>query len=202
MYWLFYQARFFRSFFPHKGILLGKNVRLQKNSSLTAEIPTANISIGDHSIIYEDCIISALGSGVITMGERCILGGGKIVSRFKITIGDRLLGSWDIYIQDFDPHPVNGELRKKQVEIMTSKFLPSFDGGSSIPDNLSLSEWNFPGEEIKIGDDVWLGKGVIILKGAKIGNKCVVASGAVVTKGEYPENSVIAGNPAKIVKTL
>lgn len=42
----------------------------------------------------------------------------------------------------------------------------------------------------------------MILKGAKIGDRCVVGAGAVVVSGNYPSDSLIAGNPAKIVKRL
>ncbi|MBA2585639.1 MAG: maltose acetyltransferase, partial [Chthoniobacterales bacterium] len=50
-----------------------------------------------------------------------------------------------------------------------------------------------------IGDNVWIGMNAVILKGVAIGENSVVAAGAVVTKS-VPENCVVAGNPAKIVK--
>lgn len=60
------------------------------------------------------------------------------------------------------------------------------------------------GAEIKgkvvIGDHVWIGCNVTILKDTHIGNNCMVAAGSVV-KGHFPDNTLIAGNPAKVVKT-
>jgi hypothetical protein len=53
---------------------------------------------------------------------------------------------------------------------------------------------------IEIGDHVWIGLRAIILKGVKIGNGAIVAAGAVVTR-EVPSNSVVAGVPAKVIKT-
>jgi len=49
--------------------------------------------------------------------------------------------------------------------------------------------------------DVWIGEGAIILKGVHIGKGVIVAAGAVVTKS-VPQYSVVAGVPAKVIKTL
>lgn len=52
---------------------------------------------------------------------------------------------------------------------------------------------------ITIGDNVWLGGGVIVVPGITLGNNVVVGAGSVVTKS-FPDDAVIAGNPAKIIK--
>lgn len=54
---------------------------------------------------------------------------------------------------------------------------------------------------VKIGNDVWIGAKAVILPGVTIGNGAVIAAGAVVTK-DVPENSVVAGVPAKIIKKI
>lgn len=54
---------------------------------------------------------------------------------------------------------------------------------------------------ITIGDNVWIGGGAIIVPGVTLGDNVVVAAGAVVTKS-FPENSVIGGNPAKVIKMI
>lgn len=53
---------------------------------------------------------------------------------------------------------------------------------------------------IDIGNDVFIGAAAIILPNVKIGNKVVVGAGSVVTK-DIPDNSVVVGNPAKVVCT-
>lgn len=55
-------------------------------------------------------------------------------------------------------------------------------------------------EKIEIGDNVWIGTHVIILKGVKVGNGAVIGAGSVVVH-EIPPNCVVAGNPAKVIKT-
>jgi maltose O-acetyltransferase len=52
-----------------------------------------------------------------------------------------------------------------------------------------------------IGDDVWIGHGAVILKGVTIGDRAVIGAGAVVTRG-VPADTVVAGNPARVVKRL
>lgn len=54
---------------------------------------------------------------------------------------------------------------------------------------------------IKIGNNVWIGAGSIILPGIKIGNYSVIGAGSVVTK-HVPDFCIVAGNPAKFIKSI
>jgi len=54
-------------------------------------------------------------------------------------------------------------------------------------------------EPVVIGDGCWLGVGCVVLPGARLGRNVVVAANAVV-RGDVPDNSVVAGVPAKIVR--
>lgn len=54
-----------------------------------------------------------------------------------------------------------------------------------------------------IGDNSLVGMGATILNGARIGRNCIVGAGALVTeRKEFPDNSLIVGSPAKVVRTL
>lgn len=57
------------------------------------------------------------------------------------------------------------------------------------------------GKPITIGDNVWIGGSAVVTPGVTLGNNVVVAAGAVVTKS-FPDNVVIGGNPARIIKTI
>ena len=56
-------------------------------------------------------------------------------------------------------------------------------------------------KKIKIGNNVWIGWGAIILKGVNIGENSIIAAGAVVVD-DIPANSIAAGSPAIVVKSI
>ena len=55
------------------------------------------------------------------------------------------------------------------------------------------------GKPITVGDNVWFGGHCVVLGGVTIGNNVVVGAGSVVTK-DIPDNAVVAGNPARILR--
>lgn len=56
-------------------------------------------------------------------------------------------------------------------------------------------------KEIAIGDDCWIGGGAVICPGVTLGQRVVVGAGSVVTKS-FPDDVVIAGNPARVIRRL
>jgi acetyltransferase-like isoleucine patch superfamily enzyme len=68
----------------------------------------------------------------------------------------------------------------------------------NISDKKPINAINGP---VIIGDHCWIGSHVIITKGARIPNNTIVGTGSVVTKAFIKENSVIAGNPAEVIKS-
>ena len=54
---------------------------------------------------------------------------------------------------------------------------------------------------IKVGDNVYIGRGATICMGVTIGNNCIIGAGAIVTK-DIPDNSVAVGVPARRIKSI
>ncbi|MDA0775351.1 MAG: acyltransferase [Proteobacteria bacterium] len=94
------------------------------------------------------------------------------MSAENITIGDSCMIAHGAYISDADWHGIYD--RAKPV-------------GNTKP--------------VVFEDNVWIGDSAIICKGVTIGKNSIIGAGAVVTKN-VPPNSIYAGNPAKLVKTL
>jgi len=67
-----------------------------------------------------------------------------------------------------------------------------------VAERNSRREW---AKAVTIGDNVWIGGSVTILPGVTIGSGVTIGAGAVVTK-DVPDNVVVAGNPARIIKRL
>jgi len=77
-------------------------------------------------------------------------------------------------------------------------FAPGIKIISANHDSKNISQW-VKQEPVKIGKKCWIGANAVILPGVELGDNVIVGAGAVVTKS-FPENVVIAGNPAKVIK--
>jgi len=128
--------------------------------------------------LYQRNIIVARYGGKIKIGDNCGISGSTIYSWDSIKIGNYTRVGVNCKIIDNDFHPVELEYRHK-----------------------ALNEEHVRRAPIEIGNDCFIGMNSIILKGTTLGNNVIVGAGSVV-HGKFPDNCIIAGNPAKIVKRL
>lgn len=64
----------------------------------------------------------------------------------------------------------------------------------------NVADQKLTSEDVSIGDNSFIGYGAAIFPGVKLGKQCIVGANSVVVRGDYPEYSVLAGNPARIIK--
>ena len=88
----------------------------------------------------------------------------------------------------------------KYCKITSGVKILTHDYSKSVLLNLDYGDIG-EGGFTKIGDNCFLGINSIILMGTEIGDNCIIGAGSVCT-GKYPSNSVIAGNPAKVICSL
>jgi acetyltransferase-like isoleucine patch superfamily enzyme len=145
------------------------------------------VVIGKHVSCYAGCSFALGQSGRCTIGDFTLLNGALIMAEEKIDIGSHCLVSWNVGIADSDFHP----LEPAQRLIDAQALAPFFEGRPARP--------KLETAPVKICDNVWIGMNAVILKGVTIAENSVVAAGSVVTKS-VPPNTVVAGNPAIVVK--
>lgn len=114
------------------------------------------------------------------IGENCEFGDmTHIVAYEKVEIGNNVLIASKCFISDTSHGNYTGTDQDSPV---------------TIPNNRKLVT-----SPVKIGDRVWIGENVVILKGVSIGNGCIIGANSVVTK-DVPDNCIVTGVPAKILK--
>ena len=138
-----------------------------------------SVVIGDHVSCYAGCSFAIGENGKCTVGNFTLLNGALIMAEEKIDIGSHCLVSWGVGIADSDFHPLEPAQRLIDAQALAPYFK---DRGRELS-RLSKS------------------LNAVILKGVTIGDNSVVAAGAVVTKSVAP-NTIVAGNPAVVVKTF
>ncbi|MCE3253020.1 MAG: acyltransferase [Cellvibrio sp.] len=140
-----------------------------------------NIHLGKYAQIIcasDNCVRltswpSKQADAEIVIGDYCLISPGVRISAAKsIRIGDNSMLAANVIISDSDWHGIYNRVRPFRCT-----------------------------KPVIIKNNVWLGERVIVTKGVTIGENSVIGAGSVVTKN-IPANSVAAGNPARIIKTI
>lgn len=168
------KSKFYVSIYGNNNtIKIDKNCCLE-NTTITVLGDNNVICIGPNVRFIGPCSILMEGNSELKMGNNTRLRGVKfVIKEGAIKLGEDCMTSYDIIIRNHDSHKV---FRSEDLSTQINK----------------------PGI-ISIGNHVWLCQKSTILKNVTIGDNSIVAYGAIVTKGCGP-NSIIAGNPATIVK--
>jgi len=158
----------------------GHDVRLHgmtflgRRVELTAPRGAGRVVVGPWSWIGDGVALRS-HHGRVTIGAKVILGGGTIVNSYlDVSIGDGALIADGVHITDFDHRTDRIDVPIRDQGIVTAP--------------------------VRIGPDVWLGRGVTVLRGVDIGEGCVVGAHAVVTR-DLPPYSVAVGAPARVVRS-
>lgn len=161
--------------------IYGNNNRIEIDRNCSLENTSISI-IGDNNYIYIGSNVRFMGPCTVLMENNSILKIGNktrirgvsfVIKGGCVEIGEDCMTSYGILIRNHDSHKI-------------------------YKTNNLDSQIN-PPKDITIGNHVWLCQNVTILKNVILGDNSIVGYGAIVTKG-CSSNSIIAGNPATIVK--
>jgi len=145
------------------------------------------IKIGCNTHVRGELLVLPYSEGLV-VGSNCYIGERSVIRAYKkILIGDNVLIAHNVTIIDSDSHEIN--------------YLERAEGFRDIFISGHVERHKIKSEQITIRDNAWLSYNVSVLKGVEIGEGAIVGAGAVVTK-DVPPFTVVAGNPAKVIKNL
>jgi acetyltransferase-like isoleucine patch superfamily enzyme len=147
----------------------------------------AVISVG-RGCLMQGILVAERDSSRIEIGNNSLIGGGTTLDcELSIAVEDDVLISYGCTIADSDNHSLYPELR-------TGDLANWMDG--------RRHDWTHSAmAPIRICRGAWVGARSIILKGVTVGAGAVVAMGSVVTR-DVPPRTIVAGNPAKIIREI
>jgi maltose O-acetyltransferase len=134
--------------------------------------PAARAPIGKDSVVRAPLFVD--DGKYIRIGARCFVNFGLMaLDVAPIVIGDDVQIGPNVQLLTPTP-PIEPELRRAKLEAA---------------------------RPITIGNSVWIGGGAIVLPGVTVGQNSVIGAGAVVTR-DVPDNAVVVGNPARVLRTI
>lgn len=158
----------------------GARMRIGDNVTIKSSFLSNLVGMYARTIICTRC-----QDAEIQIGDNVGISSATIYARKRISIGDNTCIGANCKILDNDFHPIEWE---KRNELMQRKITHNDDA-------------LIPAKEIVIGKNCFIGCNTIILKGTVLGEGCVVGAGSVVS-GVFKDNSVIVGNPGKVIRFL
>ena len=145
--------------------------RKRRNTSELILCENSKLIINGSFALYQGASIYVGKDATLYIKGNSFLNTNTVLNCFSyIEVGEGTMISDDVRIQDSDNHNI---------------VINGIEKESTKP--------------IIIGDKVWVGKNVLILKGVTIGDGAIIAAGSVVVK-DVPSKTLVAGNPAKVIK--
>lgn len=146
--------------------------------------------------------------------------GAKISPKSEVELSDNFIMGPGCVIGSFSKvKAADGPLRMgARAGIATNCFIASGKKGIEIGDNfvcgpntvitasnyiydqvgVHIEDQGTTSKGVRIGNNVWIGAGSVLLDGTVLGDNCIVVAGSLVNR-RFPDNAIIQGNPAKIL---
>jgi acetyltransferase-like isoleucine patch superfamily enzyme len=176
--------RIFEAFDAHARF--GDRLRLGLKARIVSKNRERMVAIGGDCAIRG--IIRCEPGGRVNIGSTVYVGDDVIVSaQSEISIGDLTLLAHGVQVFDNDTHPTDPAEREAHFKAILG-----------VPHS---GAYNIATRPVRIGSGCWLGFNSAVMKGVTIGDGSIVAANSVVID-DVPPHSIVAGNPARVVKSF
>ncbi|HXT12878.1 MAG TPA: acyltransferase [Candidatus Angelobacter sp.] len=152
-----------------------------------SQVP-GGVTYGRGASTYLGTMFDVGSTGRVTLGDCALVHGARIICDAEVSIGDHALISWNVVLMDSYRVPLNAQERRRELELVPTR-------------PLRLACAAVPARPIRIGRCVWIGFDACVLPGITIGEGSIVGARSVVAEN-VPSFTVVAGNPARIVRKL
>lgn len=146
------------------------------------------VRFGRGASTYLGTMFDVGSHGQVRLGNYALVHGARIICDAEIEIGDYALISWNVVLMDTYRLPFDPVERQLQLERVSG----------ALPRHIDAKVLARP---IHIGRNVWIGFDACVLPGVTIGEGAIVGARSVVNQ-DVPPYSVVAGNPARLIKQL
>ena len=146
------------------------------------------LEIGRGASTYLGTMFDVGPRGHVKLGDYTLVHGARIICDAEIIIADYSLVSWNVVLMDTYRIPLDIGDRRAELELVPTR-------------QPRLPAAEVPARPIHIQRNVWIGFDACVLPGVTIGEGSVVGARAVVT-GDVPPYTVVAGNPARVIRRL
>jgi len=169
-------------------VQIGADCFLEREASFELYRSTRAVGIvfGDRVTVYTWTTFNIEPEGRLDVGDDCVLVGAVFMCADRISMGRRCVVSYGVTIADSDFHPHDPELRRA-------------DARANAPEGDKSARPVIETAPVRIGEDVHIGIGAIVLKGVTIGDGARIGAGAVVTT-DVPAGAVVEGNPGVVTR--
>jgi len=146
------------------------------------------VTMGRGASAYFGTMFDVGSQGRVTLGEYALVHGARIICDSTIEIHDYALISWNVLLMDNYRVPRDPDARRHLLERVPVLSDRRLDG-------------NTEPAPIVIGRNAWVGFDVCVLPGVSVGEGSIVGARSVVIE-DVPPFTVVAGNPARVIRTL
>ena len=146
------------------------------------------VDIGRGASTYLGTMFDVGTHGRVKLGEYALVHGARIICDSEIVIGDFALISWNVVLMDTYRVPFDATKRRQELALIPTR-------------QPRLAAADVPARPIHIERNVWIGFDSCVLPGVTIGEGSVIGARSVVIE-DVPAYTVVAGNPARVVRQL